>query len=420
MLAAIEKCTSERTGGLPKQITVAVNHQFDVISNIAVEDGIMNGAECCIKYIEYHTQNTTFPAIVWVQFDDTTIGTNHCNKYKYLQHSSIDNEWTPIFAQRRSFIIKDVWVTRIQFPFRHAAARTIHVAQSATFHNIYIDMSTISSPPKHWWQHMHYVALSRVTSLGGLFLKDLNQEKICVSNHVINYVKKAQTEYKLKLSYMPLYTVKGKLKVIYNNARSFKRHYMDVKHDYNIQAADIIFISETQLCATDHTDTYQMQNYQVWWLDQNMTRKPYHGLIAYVSKNIQINNVTMYPGLNIEAIKLVVQLDNKQLHIIGIYNSPHTKQSQLYKTLNELVQDCNNDSIMIIGDFNVNTSPKNDNFLCQHMKMHHNCEQYVKGYTTVLKTMIDLIFANFTPHIVQTVDAYWSDHKLISAVIENM
>ena len=31
-----------------------------------------------------------------------------------------------------------------------------------------------TNPPKIWWQHMHYVALSRVASLAGLYLKDLN------------------------------------------------------------------------------------------------------------------------------------------------------------------------------------------------------------------------------------------------------
>ena len=35
-------------------------------------------------------------------------------------------------------------------------------------------------PPKHWWQHMHYVALSQVTTLSGLYLKNLNCEKICI------------------------------------------------------------------------------------------------------------------------------------------------------------------------------------------------------------------------------------------------
>ena len=158
--AAIDKRKPESTGGLPKYITVAVNHQYDIISNIAVNDGIMNGAECCLKFIQPQTHNTNFPAIIWVQFEDLRVGKVQHQKYSYLQSGHILQNWTPIFAQKSTFLIKDVWVTWVQFPLHCAATRTIHVAQSATFYDIYIDMSTNTSRPKHWWQHMHYVALS--------------------------------------------------------------------------------------------------------------------------------------------------------------------------------------------------------------------------------------------------------------------
>ena len=146
--AALDKHKPESTGGLPKVITVAVNHQYDIISNIAVQDGIMNGAECCIKYIQPQAHDSTFPAIVWVQFEDSLVGKLQWQKYSYLQNTHILQDWTPIFAQKRSFLIKDVWVTCVQFPMCNAAAHTIHVAQSATFRQIYIDMSTNTNPPK--------------------------------------------------------------------------------------------------------------------------------------------------------------------------------------------------------------------------------------------------------------------------------
>ena len=84
-------------------------------------------------------------------------------------------------------------MTFVQFPFHHATARTTHVAQSATFKSIYIDMQRSTNPPTIWWQHMHYVALSRVTSLVGLYLKDLNEEKICISPQVVKILGKCKT-----------------------------------------------------------------------------------------------------------------------------------------------------------------------------------------------------------------------------------
>ena len=144
--AVIDKCKSESAGGLPKYITVAINHQYDIISNIAVNDGIMNGAECCIKFFQPQTHNTKFPALTLVQFEDLHVGKAQHQKYSYLQSGHILQNWTPIFAQKRTFPVKDVWVTWVQFPLRCATACTMHVAQSATFYDIYIDMSTNTSP----------------------------------------------------------------------------------------------------------------------------------------------------------------------------------------------------------------------------------------------------------------------------------
>ena len=93
---------------------------------------------------------------------------------------------------------------------------------------------------------MHYVALGRVTSLSGLYLKDLKEEKICISRNVANYIAEARKDSKLVLSYVPLYTYRtDQLKIIYNNCRSYKKHYSDIEANYNMMAADIIYIAET-------------------------------------------------------------------------------------------------------------------------------------------------------------------------------
>ena len=106
---ALNKQKIENTGGLPRQVKIVVNHQYDIISNIAVHDGLINGAECCIKYIQEQENKSNFPAIVWVQFEDNHIGSEQCSRYRYLQKcKSINADWTPIFAQKRSFLVKKV------------------------------------------------------------------------------------------------------------------------------------------------------------------------------------------------------------------------------------------------------------------------------------------------------------------------
>ena len=76
----MKKQKIENTGGLPSQVKIVVNHQYDIISNIAVHDGLINGAECCIKYIQEQENKSNFPAIVWVHFEDNHIGSEQHSK----------------------------------------------------------------------------------------------------------------------------------------------------------------------------------------------------------------------------------------------------------------------------------------------------------------------------------------------------
>ena len=87
--------------------------------------------------------------------------------------------WTPVFSIRRSFIVRrNQNVFRAQFPLQVAAAHTVHKSQSSTCSELVVDFSTKKSPPKHFWEHLIYVGLSRVPSLKGLYVVNLNAECI--------------------------------------------------------------------------------------------------------------------------------------------------------------------------------------------------------------------------------------------------
>ena len=55
--AAISKRKITHTGGLPQDVTLITNEQYDLISNIDVEDSLINGAQCIIKYIQTTQKN---------------------------------------------------------------------------------------------------------------------------------------------------------------------------------------------------------------------------------------------------------------------------------------------------------------------------------------------------------------------------
>ena len=122
--AAISKRKITHTGGLPEKILLITNQQYDLITNIDVEDGLINGAQCIIKYIQTTMKNdNNIPYIVWVEFETKDIGLNYRQKYSYLYTSQQKNRsLTPIIRIKRTFIVKDHWIHRIQFPLRQAAA----------------------------------------------------------------------------------------------------------------------------------------------------------------------------------------------------------------------------------------------------------------------------------------------------------
>ena len=114
---AISKRKITHTGGLPEEVILVTDEQYDLISNIDVDDGLINGSQCVIKYIQTTTKNDiTYPYIVWAEFENKEIGTNHCKKYSYLYAQNRNRNWTPIIGIKRTFLVKDHWIHRLQFP----------------------------------------------------------------------------------------------------------------------------------------------------------------------------------------------------------------------------------------------------------------------------------------------------------------
>ena len=57
ILAAAKNKDVNSTGNLPFTLALKVEQLYDVTANLAVSDGIINGAECHIKFIECNPHN---------------------------------------------------------------------------------------------------------------------------------------------------------------------------------------------------------------------------------------------------------------------------------------------------------------------------------------------------------------------------
>ena len=410
--AAKNKTNVSSTGNLPYTLMVKVGQLYDVTANIAVEDGIINGAECVIQYIE-PSQHPTFPRCVWVKFTDSQIGVERrrtCDP-KYRKFTA--QQWTPIESVRRTFIVKrSQTVTRRQFPLRHAAGRTIHVAQSSTYQKISVNMATESNPPKKFWEHMHYVAFSRCTSLSGLNIVDINEARICVSAKVKDYL--ANRKRMMSLCYEPSYAVSADIKIAFNNVCSLHHKWGVISRNELIIHADVIILAETWLSPQVSRTMYHLENFDQRRMD-SVTKPSRRGLLTFLPSEAEC---VMSQTEHLETSLLRVETTAGDFQIVGLYKAPTTTLEHLCQELSSLLDKCNlRVPTIVIGDFNLNALTNSAKTFIAFMQRTYNMHQCVTEPTTHEGTAIDLVFTNVQHLRAFPVMNSWSSHHTVMAYV---
>ena len=411
------------TANLSVEVELAVDMKYDFTVNVDVTDGLVNGASCEVRMIENRQRDrTSRPSIVWVKFDEDRIGASTRIRYNALYGKDIDRSWTPVFEIKRSFTFNRKTIERIQFPLRAAAAKTIHKSQGCTLDEVVVDLTMRNKTP-----HMHYVALSRVTSLNGLHILNLNPSKIKVEDCVVEEIKRLRTEAVLKLCYKPLYTVGNSfLKFAFNNSRSLHAHFEDVKHEPNVTSADVIGLAESRLVSRDLDADYSLPGFATPirndQIQTNPTR-PYHGLVLYVKNDFIIEDVVKFSSPEVEFIMADITSGRGHMQTVVLYKTPdcgleHLKEVLISKLLPTL--DIRHSNILIMGDFNLDIQTGNDNFL-RFMEDKFRCKQVVSKVTTNYGSLLDLIFVKVNSDVdieTDVVEAYWSDHKIVYTAVD--
>lgn len=104
----------------------------------------------------------------------------------------IEPTWTPIKPVTTQFTVgrtKSAKVVIKQFPLSPAAAKTVHRSQGDTQNETVVNLNTKRAIP-----HIHYVALSRVTTMEGLYVTDRYENKIAVDPKVVEEMQHLRTE----------------------------------------------------------------------------------------------------------------------------------------------------------------------------------------------------------------------------------
>jgi ATP-dependent DNA helicase PIF1 len=131
-----------------------------LIKNLDVENGLVNGLTGTVKDI--------LSDAVRVQFDNDI--TQIINRSEW----ELDMDNSKVICQ--------------QMPLMLAYSITIHKSQSLSLDNAVLDLSDC------FCNHMVYVALSRVRSLSGLYLKSLNPKKITVNQQLLKFINTVENK----------------------------------------------------------------------------------------------------------------------------------------------------------------------------------------------------------------------------------
>ena len=140
-----------------KNLELKVGAQVMLLVNINVEEGLTNGARGVVVKLESEYVHVKFMSGETIPFE---------------RH---------IFPFERDGKVN---ATRSQFPFCLAYALTIHKIQGST-----LDLALIDIGNSIFQAHMTYVALSRVRSLSGLYIKSFNPHRITVDQRVTDFYK---------------------------------------------------------------------------------------------------------------------------------------------------------------------------------------------------------------------------------------
>ena len=149
LLSSLREKPTKDTQGLSYSLKLVKEGRVAITSNVDTLNGIANGSMGVVKY--FTRAKTGQVKIIWIQLDNPHDGISYREKYVglYKRDKNISKNWTPMFAQAKSFNIggrgrgrKYFEVCRIQFPLVSAFARTLWKVQGATRHTTtYIDFN---------------------------------------------------------------------------------------------------------------------------------------------------------------------------------------------------------------------------------------------------------------------------------------
>ena len=278
--------TARDDSPLVRELKIAIGARAMLITNVDVSDGLSNGVSGIIKGIEYGKSNN-MPKTVFVHFDSPRIG----SKLRCTQ--SIPSKYSgciPIKPHKDTMTVKlnrkAVILTREQEPLKLSWAVTVHKVQGQTTSQAVVSM-------KHHTKAMAYVALSRVSSIDGMYLVDYDSSKIFFDEGISKEIAKMPM---CDVSLANRFTNVDHKKyfiIAHHNIQSLIAHINDLKLNKELRKAHIICISETWFTGTkyDQTIPFHIDGYDLVIQESSGRGR---GVAMYIQRSVNHDTFDMH------------------------------------------------------------------------------------------------------------------------------
>ena len=292
------------TGGLASKLDLKSGARVMLTTNICVDDRLSNGQLGTVRKIATNHQNKVEK--IYIEFDDSNVGLNAQSNDKYAhKHNYVPIERVEANIKIRPNKDSSPVIKRTQFPLMLSWACTVHKVQGQTLDKVVVSFDLENQ--RSFNSGQIYVALSRVTSLNGLFL---------VGTYKSNAIKadqKAILEYEcmrkesiLKPTHDCNPVNPDSLTVTVLNTRSLSKHAVDISCDYSLVKSDILCLTETQLLPGQQTSDIDrfLNTFEIAY---NTSPNKFQGLALCYCTNVTITNHLKSEGISL------LKFENNQL-----------------------------------------------------------------------------------------------------------
>ncbi|XP_025757730.1 uncharacterized protein LOC102081688 isoform X2 [Oreochromis niloticus] len=268
---------------LPDTLKVAEGARVMLTRNIDIQNGLVNGAFGKLLRVVY-SENDQHIIKLGLKMDNETSGKNN--------RTPADNM---VYIERAEENLKQKGVVQRQFPVKLAFACTIHKVQGMTTTSAVVSLKSIFEPG------MAYVAVSRVTSLSGLYLLDMEEKKIFTNPEItaaLENMRQANLD-----DMMPLLHVRQTLSrsevftIVHHNTEGLPAHINDIKSHHELCLADVLCLTETHLRGSFVAESLHLENYNLFKRNRHlsytnfpqMANRSGGGVAVYVKSDIQVH-----------------------------------------------------------------------------------------------------------------------------------